>query len=87
MEYLRALRLAALEDLIDWFPAGARVLEIGAGAGWQSRALAERGFHVEAVDIAGSEYAAERVFPVAHYDGHRLPFPDGRFGVVFSSNV
>jgi SAM-dependent methyltransferase len=62
-------------------------LEIGAGAGWQTRALAERGYAVEAIDTEGSCYEQERVWPVIIYDGHVIPFDDESFDVVFSSNV
>lgn len=87
---LEPIRLAELEALLPHFPEGARVLEIGAGAGWQARALADRGFIVEAIEYSDSGFSGlreARVFPVQDYDGHRIPFPDGSFDVVFSSNV
>jgi SAM-dependent methyltransferase len=65
----------------------ARVLEIGAGSGWQARELAVRGYEVEAVDIASPRYANSRVWPVIEYDGRTLPFPEGVFDCIFSSNV
>lgn len=86
-EHLRALRLAELELALEWLPPGARVLEIGAGAGWQAAELARRGFTVAAVDVAGSEYELDRIWPVEEYDGVELPFDDRGFGAVFSSNV
>jgi SAM-dependent methyltransferase len=86
-EHLRALRLAELERAIPTLPAGGRVLEIGAGSGWQAAELARRGFDVAAVDLATSPYARERVFPVVDYDGRRLPFARGSFDAAFSSNV
>ncbi len=84
--YLDALRSAELERVIDMFPAGARVLEIGAGTGQQAALLQARGFEVSALELAQSSYTA-RAFPVVSYDGRNLPFPDASFDVVYSSNV
>ena len=64
-----------------------RLLEIGAGTGWQALALVKRGYEVSAVDLPASKYAGDRVFPVIDYDGHTLPFKDGAFGMVYSSNL
>jgi len=86
-ELRRAIRLDELTAAQRWFPDGARVLEIGAGSGWQARALADRGYGVDAVDLAGGAYEACEVFPVQKYDGHTLPYADQSFDVVFSSNV
>ena len=87
LEHLHRLRAAELAAVMPLFPTGARVLELGAGTGYQARELAARGFRVTAVDLAGSTYAADRVFPVRDYDGRRLPLPDAAVDVVFSSNV
>jgi SAM-dependent methyltransferase len=87
MEHLRRIREYELELVLPLLPRGAKILEVGAGAGWQARALAERGYAVEAVDTEGGGYEQERIWPVAMYDGHVLPFADETFDVVFSSNV
>lgn len=63
------------------------MLELGAGTGYQAALLAALGYRVTAVELPSSAYAASRVFPVIDYDGRRLPFADGSFDVVFSSNV
>ena len=86
-ESLQAIRAYELERVIGLFPPHCRVLEIGAGAGWQSKAIGDRGHAVEAIDIGGSAYADVRVWPVRDYDGFHIPFPDGSFDVVFSSNT
>lgn len=87
LAHLQSIREYELDVAASWFPAGARVLEIGAGAGWQARRLSEQGFEVEAVDLAVSNYRQVQVFPVTVYDGHHLPFPEGHFDVVYSSSV
>jgi SAM-dependent methyltransferase len=91
LAHLEALRIAELEDVLGLLgagaPPGASLLEIGAGTGWQARRLAESGYAVQAVDVAGSGYAARRVWPVTIYDGSRLPFADASFDLLFSSNV
>lgn len=87
MNYLQSIRLYELEKILGSIPRGSRVLEIGSGAGWQAKALAERGYAVEAIDIAESCYAAGQVWPVLNYDGQHIPFSDAVFEVVFTSNT
>ena len=91
---LHELRQFELECALPFFPrpqqSGAdavRVLEIGAGTGYQARYLAERGFAVTAMDVKSSAYRDERVFPITEYDGRAIPAAGGSFQVVFSSNV
>ncbi len=81
------LRAAELAEIVVHFPKNGRILEIGAGTGRQALELRQRGFDIAAIDIPDSNYAAERVFPIVDYDGRNIPFPDGSFDVVFSSNV
>jgi SAM-dependent methyltransferase len=87
MDHIQAIRIYELEQVVHLFPPGGRLLEIGAGTGWQARALANRGFSVEALDIAGSSSAEDRVWNVKLYDGFHIPFPDGYFDAIFSSNT
>ena len=84
---LEAIRAHELHQILTLIPPASRVLEIGAGAGWQSKKLANCGHAVKAIDVAGSSYAGMRVWPVQEYDGFRIPFADGCFDVVFSSNT
>lgn len=87
LAFLNAVRSHERAAIERHLPPGARVLEIGGGTGLQARELAERGFAVTSVDLEGSMYAGDRVFPVIDYDGRTLPFAAGSFDVVLSSNV
>jgi 2-polyprenyl-3-methyl-5-hydroxy-6-metoxy-1,4-benzoquinol methylase len=91
LDDLQQLRLAELSEVLailaeERFASGS-ILEIGAGSGWQSKSLADRGYDVRAIDVAESNYSSSGVFPVQQYDGKRIPFPDESFDIVFSSNV
>lgn len=90
-----ALRLAEVHDAIELLrhhgkPSG-DLLEIGAGTGWQARALSEAGYTVEAIDLpedsAISGHARNRHWPIRDYDGVHIPFDDRRFDILYSSNV
>ena len=86
-KHRQIIRTYELERVIHFFPPGATVLEVGAGAGWQARLLAERGFTVQAIDIPSSNYNALREWDVMLYDGVTIPCRDNSVDVVFSSNV
>lgn len=75
--------LSVLKDI----EKGSTVLEIGAGAGWQSKILAENGLNVYAIDLKTTNYKEQQIYPVMEYDGYKIPFEDKKFDVVFSSNV
>ena len=73
--------------------AGARVLEVGAGAAHCSRWLAARGATVVATDVSAGmlgraavlDAAAGTRVPAVQADARSLPFADGGFDVVFTS--
>jgi ubiquinone/menaquinone biosynthesis C-methylase UbiE len=87
VDFVNKLRSVEVEKVAELLPAGARVLEIGAGTGRQARDLQARGFTVTAIEVPGSIYAGHRVYPIKDYDGRTLPFADRSFDAVFSSNV
>lgn len=87
IDFLHRLRQYELELVAQLLVPGARVLEVGAGTGFQARELQSRGFNVTAIDVRQSNYTEERVFPVIDYDGKTFPVADRSIDVVFSSNV
>jgi SAM-dependent methyltransferase len=87
LDHLDAIRVAELDRIATLFPARVRILEIGAGRGKQALELQRRGFKVIAIEIAESNYASYRLFPIKDYDGRAIPLPDASVDVVFSSNV
>jgi SAM-dependent methyltransferase len=87
LEYIDAIRVAEIDKIASLLPGGARILEIGAGTGKQAVELQRRGFQVTAIELADSNCAAHRVFPITDYDGRTIPLPHASIDVVFSSNV
>jgi SAM-dependent methyltransferase len=87
LEFLDQLRRSEIEVISGRFPKEGRILEIGAGTGSQAAQIRKLGFEIEAIELADSNYRADRVFPITDYDGRYIPFPDASFDVVFSSNV
>jgi SAM-dependent methyltransferase len=89
--FLEAIRLAELERIESILgttvSAGARILEVGAGTGWQARELSARGYQVSAIDIPTSNHGKARIWPITDFDGRHIPFPDRSFDIVYSSNV
>ncbi|MEU3714038.1 class I SAM-dependent methyltransferase [Streptomyces catenulae] len=71
----------AVEQLAGRPLAGARVLDVGAGTGLATAALAARGARVTAVEpsaaMAAELHRAHPALPVVRARGEALPFPDG----------
>jgi len=88
LETIRLLELAQVENILNaTIPAGACILEIGAGTGWQARELSIRGYKVTAIDIPTSNHGKSRIWPIIDFDGRHIPFLAASFDVVYSSNV
>jgi len=87
VEFLHVIREFEYKEIVARFTLGVRILEIGGGTGYQAKRLTEDGYIVDSIDIPNSNYADQLEFPVQPYDGRNIPFPDGSFDVVFSSNV
>ncbi len=84
---LNTLRKAEIDRIAPFFTPGARILEIGAGTGEQAAEFTRRGFDVTAIEVADSNYAANRLFPILNYDGRHISLPNASLDIVFSSNV
>ncbi|GAA3160513.1 MULTISPECIES: class I SAM-dependent methyltransferase [Streptomyces] len=71
----------AVEEAAGRPLAGARVLDVGAGTGLATAALAARGARVTAVEpgaaMAAELHRAHPALPVVRARGEALPFPDG----------
>lgn len=87
IDHLESIRKYELERVLPYFEKGKKMLEIGAGAGWQAKTLQEKGFDIEGIDLKESNLVKERIWPVIDYDGKNIPFPDETFDIIFSSNV
>ena len=92
LSFAAEIRRQELELVLPYLWPGAKILEIGSGAGWQAKELTDLGYTVSGIDIVQDSklnynYEQERVYEVDVYDGHTIPFPDNYFQVVFSSNV
>ena len=87
MQHLEAIRKYELDAVLSLLPKNGRLLEIGAGTGWQSQVFASRGYEVSAIDIPSSNYRRDRVREITEYDGSHIPFGDNEFDIVYSSNV
>jgi SAM-dependent methyltransferase len=86
-DHLQQIRLFELQRILPYLHPGQTVLELGAGAGWQAKYLAEHGFHVVAIDVVEGNYRQLCVFPVTMYDGQHIPLGSESIDVIFSSNV
>ena len=85
--HLEAIRLYEIGVVQGILPPEGRLLEIGAGTGWQAQVMSNAGYDVSAIDIPLSNLKANRVWPVIDYDGVVIPFSDNTFDIIYSSNV
>ena len=94
LEHFRRIREDELQTAIGLLPPKGKLLELGAGTGWQAKRLAEYGFEVSAVEVVPEAegmmpaiYRKNQIYPIIDYDGHHLPFGNETFNIVFSSSV
>jgi SAM-dependent methyltransferase len=87
LSHLQKLRAWELDLVVRTVPLGSRILEVGAGTGWQAKMLSERGFDIVAIDLADAPSEEPKIWPVQAYNGRILPFETASFDVIFSSNV
>ena len=93
IDHLHSLRSYELELVINYLKRyfsdrkDIRILEIGAGTGWQAEQLSRLGYFVDAIDLPSSNYRDQRVFKVLDYDGNTIDYKDDYFDVIYSSNV
>jgi ubiquinone/menaquinone biosynthesis C-methylase UbiE len=83
--HMSSIREFELQKAMNLFPPGCRILEIGAGSGYQASKLKHLGFQVEAIDVKID--SAIKFFEVKKYNGKTIPFSNHSFDIVFSSNA
>lgn len=87
LKHLEYIRSYELDVAVKLFPSKGRLLELGAGTGWQAQALQEYGYDVSAIDLPSSNYMSSRIHSVIDYDGKTIPFESDEFDIIYSSNV
>jgi len=80
---------AKYTDFLRPHRPGARVLDVGCGAGQVVRRLTEAGYEAYGVDVSEPNIERARRFSsrCQFYDGKHLPFPDAHFASVGALNV
>lgn len=84
--FLEKIRIKELDNTLPLMPGKGRLLELGAGVGWQAKRLEQAGYDVDALELEGDR-EAQALYPIVYYDGVTIPFEDNRFDIIFSSNV
>ena len=78
------------KNVTGYFPAGAKILDIGCGLGREAFVLSDMGYVVTGIDISKEVIARVKQLasakgygiPFYAYDGKNLPFPDDSFDVA-----
>ena len=70
--HMNSIREFELQQAMHLFPPECRILEIGAGSGYQASKLKDQGFQVEAIDVFID--LERKVFEVRKYDGKKYHF-------------
>src|SRR6476659_7562689 len=82
---MAALHLYAYDTAAGYVAAGTRVLDVGFGEGYGSKALLEAGAEYRGVEVDADivKYARERYGPhFETYDGTHVDSPDASFDLV-----
>lgn len=102
MDATEVAKLASLEDRHWWYAARRRMLaravepltagravDIGAGAGGNSRVLNAAGWRTTAVEMSatGASLASQRNLETVRADATRLPFPDTIFDLAVAMDI
>ena len=87
LEQVESIRAHEIDIVLNILPPKGKILEIGAGTGWQAKILETHGYDVCAIDLPSSNYRDNRVWPVTEYNGKNIPYSNETFDIVFSSNV
>jgi 2-polyprenyl-3-methyl-5-hydroxy-6-metoxy-1,4-benzoquinol methylase len=83
--YCRSLEIERIKTLIDGQPiSDPKILEIGAGDGYMSKALSEAGFNVTSIDPAPRKPLR---YDVRKMDAYDLKFDRSSYDIILSSNV
>lgn len=85
--HLERLRNEEIKLINNYFNPGINVLEIGGGSGYQASIIKSQGCNVVSIDVSDIPGYTGKYYPVSIYDGETLPFKNGQFNIVFSSNV
>ena len=90
VEFINAVRREEIQRTLKAYShlfAGKDLLEIGSGTGAQLELLATVCNSAVGIEVPDGPYAPSPKVRIIQYDGKHIPFPDGSFDVVFSSNV
>lgn len=66
---------------------GGKIVEIGAGTGFQNDFFTKRGFSIDSYDIESTSYKENQKQTVIDYDGVNLPYKNKTVSLIFSSNT
>jgi len=84
LKSLLKIRKAELNVIHKKIGTHNKVLEIGGGNGYQALLISKKNRFVKSIDIKTNK---KSYFPVRKYNGHKLPFKQNSFDIVFTSHV
>lgn len=84
---IRDIEIKKVIELYNHHFEGKDLLEIGSGKGTILQFFKTICKSAKGVDIEGGSCSKDLVDDIIYYDGHKLPFKDNSFDVIFSSSV